>query len=565
VVAFNAAGDSEPAETCGAALEESGVENGDLSILELNLRGLHEYWGGAETPQDHTAFIRWQERYDRVAQWMESTRTQPDVIALQEVHLKIFGTVGDIVPDYEPLFVLISQIHARTGADYRIAYASGTCGNRGPFKVECAGSAVIYNNARVRNSTSSPPGEPILGAAERPAPGVYPRESFPCTHPSPAFAGHCDLRDGKGLYWSSIYRMATGELRDGPAFVTFERRGGPGRIGVYNAHVLTWPDAEVHPAYTALTDLVDQMEHQRPAGTRRYPPVIVGDFNTGINDMVTATMPGGGLANFDIAGYDDRDVVGVLGGEWRKFPADFAAAPEVKVLPLPHQGSTYCGSTDVLWSDHCAIFVRLRPRGTGSPLRLYTATHADRLMVRAVPAIEPVWRDIGQARHVVAMTAHRGLLYAATSDNQLWARDPAVRMSDWNLLGPADNVAALAADNGKLFAATRDNKLWARETVGDAPWELVGHANNVVAMTALNGKLYAATSDSKLWMREPLLREVSWQHIGHANGVVAMAAAGGRLYAVTGDETLWQRDPVSTNVDWQAIGDAKDVAGLAVM
>jgi hypothetical protein len=564
VVAFNAVGDSDPAESCGAALEASDVEHGDLSVLELNLRGLHEYWGGAETPEDHTAYIPWQDRYDRVAQWMQASHTQPDVMALQEVHLKIFGTVGDIVHDYEPLFVLISRIRAHTGADYRIAYANASCGNRGPFVVECGGDAVIYNTARLVNSTANPTGERVVGGGERPGPGVYPRESFPCIQPSAAFAGQCSLLDGKGLYWSSIYRKATGDLADGPGFVTFARRGGPaGRIGIYNAHVLTWPDPEVAPAYTALTDLVDQMEHHRMVGTRRYPPIILGDFNTGITDMRNNTTPGGSLADFDIAGYDNNDVVGVLGGEWRTFPADFAAAPEVKILPTEHPATGNCGSNDVLWSDHCAVFVRFRPRDTTARLKLYAATHTDRLLTRDLNVIEPAWQDIGHARHIAAMTAHRGRLYAATSDNQLWARDPEILGADWQLLGPADNVIALAADNGTLFAATRDNELWARDAVDDAQWQPIGHANDVVAMTALHGKLYAATRDNTLWIRDPVLHDVNWQRIGHANDVIAMAAAGDQLYAVSRDHTLWQRDPLPQNINWRAIGTAADVAGLA--
>ena len=48
-----------------------------LSVLTINLANVEEKWGN-ET-------IRWQDRYERIGQWMRETNTIPDLIALQEV------------------------------------------------------------------------------------------------------------------------------------------------------------------------------------------------------------------------------------------------------------------------------------------------------------------------------------------------------------------------------------------------------------------------------------------------------------------------------------------------
>ena len=52
-----------------------------VSVLNLNLRGVHEEWDSDDNT--HTVHIPWRDRYDRIAQWMSTFGTLPDVIPLQ--------------------------------------------------------------------------------------------------------------------------------------------------------------------------------------------------------------------------------------------------------------------------------------------------------------------------------------------------------------------------------------------------------------------------------------------------------------------------------------------------
>ena len=78
-----------------------------VSLLTLNLVGDDDAW---DDGAGHEIPVPWRDRYDRVARWMQSTGTVPDILALQEVYAVKLG-----LWDYETLFVLMDRIRARTG------------------------------------------------------------------------------------------------------------------------------------------------------------------------------------------------------------------------------------------------------------------------------------------------------------------------------------------------------------------------------------------------------------------------------------------------------------------
>jgi hypothetical protein len=346
-----------PCPTCVVTPSDFGV-----SVLTLNLRGIHEKWGGVNE-EAGAAFIPWRQRYDRVAIWMQITKTTPDVIALQEVYAHDSCPLSPVnLYDYDTLFEMISQIRARTNVTYRIAYLSARHVPHGLCNF-WAGHAVLYNPARLNNTTSA-------GASF-----VHPydyfsilephlRRSFPCANPSEKFRNWCSLIDGVGLHWLGAYRQ-NGNLSFGygPSAVQFELLGQPGfHIHIYNVHI----DSEDWFAREALHNLVDSAE--RTLSSRLYPPIAVGDFNISLQHMQEeTTKPQGHFRGFGILVQPKYDVVAVMLGKQSVFLSKYVPKWDHSILPTynnegrAEENDPYCGTPPILWSDHCALFVRFSP------------------------------------------------------------------------------------------------------------------------------------------------------------------------------------------------------------
>jgi hypothetical protein len=338
-----------------------GREEFRLSILTLNLRGIHDRWGG-QNEEEGATVIPWQDRYERIATWMQDSQTIPDIISLQEVwghkSCPTFGVVGD----YEALFELMSRIQARTNVSYRIAYFS----IRGVPQGACslwAGNAVLYNPDRLANITGGAPTDTVWAHDNTSQVGVHLRRSFPCSNPPQRFASMCALIDGQGLHWASSYHRSGGVWVFGPSLSRFQLVRQPGlSIHIYNVHV---DFNDYAAALQAISTLVNASE-QRYGDTRLYPPIIAGDFNIGLSDMtVETTEAERTFENFEIVAYAERDVMGILLGDQDAFPSRFSPTKESQVLPTnvatPVEEETYCGPIDRLWSDHCGMFARFFP------------------------------------------------------------------------------------------------------------------------------------------------------------------------------------------------------------
>jgi hypothetical protein len=87
----------------------------------------------------------------------------------------------------------------------------------------------------------------------------------------------------------------------------------------------------------------------------------VGDFN--LDESIVLPH----FENFDIAVYSPRkDAIGILRGK----PSRYSSKQQVHfyqptILPVDMQDPTtpevYCGGVDVLWTDHCSVFVKISP------------------------------------------------------------------------------------------------------------------------------------------------------------------------------------------------------------
>ncbi len=340
---------------------EVGREEFRLSVLAVNLRGIHDRWGGQDEGEGATV-IPWPDRYDRIATWMQDTQTTPDVISLQEVWGHNSCPTFGVVRDYETLFELMSRIQTRTNVSYRIAYLS----IRGVPQGLCslwAGNAVLYNSDRLRNVTGGSSSDVVWAHDNTSVVGVHLRRGYPCSDPPERFAEMCSLIDGQGLHWASSYNRSGGGWVFGPSFSRFELVGQPGlRIHVYNVHV---DFKDYAGALQAIKDLVDQSE-ARFGDSGLYPPILAGDFNIGFADMTTETTEAERpLEDFEIVAYAERDVMGILLGDQDAFPSRFTPTRESQVLPTnvatPVEDEVYCGPIESLWSDHCGMFTRFLP------------------------------------------------------------------------------------------------------------------------------------------------------------------------------------------------------------
>jgi hypothetical protein len=382
VRAVNEAGTSAAVEGCG----ETRATTRRVSLLTLNLRGLHEWWGGNEKENGPgTTFVPWRERYERVAEWMQNTNTLPDVLALQEVPASKHHFWGGFLEprDYETLFLLIERIKARTGADYRIAYL-GTDETEG-WNVLSQGKAVLYNAARLRNTTPAG-GDTAVADKAASIDSLHARRSYSCDRPPTGSAAMCSSLDGAGVYWTASYLDEARNWNLGPAFSSFELLADPGsHVSVYNVHapnaVENETPSEPSRYYGAVRRFIRDVENHWGSRTRLYPPIVLGDFNTTRNWMEGHTSnEGEPFEDFEIAAYSrapegpEGDVVGILKGEPRVFAARDPGIGFPQLVPV-EGGSPYCGSIPVLWSDHCGVYTDIvpsrdlppGPRNGGSP------------------------------------------------------------------------------------------------------------------------------------------------------------------------------------------------------
>ena len=128
-------------------------------------------------------------------------------------------------------------------------------------------------------------------------------------------------------------------------------------IHFYNVHLGWGPvpnsnELSPLPGSEAIDALVSAMEARYPQSERLYPPILAGDFNMG------SDIPG--LGRFD-AVFWSPEVMGVARGKSTEFVSK-QTPHVVESLVLPGAGcEQQGGSVEVLWSDHCGLFVRLEP------------------------------------------------------------------------------------------------------------------------------------------------------------------------------------------------------------
>lgn len=232
---------------------------------------------------------------------MADTKTMPDLIALQEV----VGQSGDAQP-YDTLSEIISQIRSKTHVSYRIAYLSVSPTPQGLRPTLWAGRALLYNPARMINTTSPAPSndESIIA--------THPRKSLPCSNQMPIFRDFCTSLEGYGISWISSARRSDGRWLAGPAYARIQLKGAVD-LSICSVHVAY--ENDLPDNYLKQFNQLLANAESRLGARRLYPPVVLGDFNLGRSDV---------LAHFkiyDIAGYAKREVIGVLMGNFATFPA----------------------------------------------------------------------------------------------------------------------------------------------------------------------------------------------------------------------------------------------------
>lgn len=376
--------------------DSPGAEEFGVTILSVNLRDIMNH------PQDATG-VRWQERYARIGRWVAGAPLRPDFVVLQEApgFWDCFNDHGRL-RDYEALDFLLEELRTATGEQYRIAYfnsdkegmsmpdvfvgddLSGGCRVRG-------GRALLYRPSRVRNALAS-----VSNALKydlQTTVGPHAINSMPCCFPAPNHLNVCSLIDGppqvtqrcttpspKGASWTDRHIGRNSENVTSAVFDRFELVQQPGNyIHIYNVHLV--PDGNWNPieGVTSINRLVDATEARfDPRNDNRlYPPILVGDFNIDLpgivhNNPPNPPDPGNSRApyfpRFDVAFWSPVNahpipsgVTGALIGKRSLFPSKQNAYVN-NALALPSLGcENNGGSTLTLWSDHCAIYLRIEP------------------------------------------------------------------------------------------------------------------------------------------------------------------------------------------------------------
>lgn len=339
-----------------------------IGILSLNLHGVVDLPCRDSNAPTVPAAADWRTRYQRIADWARSEQPPPDIIALQEVHGWLWcPTNYDLLKDYEALGLLVDSLNQATGLQYRIAYlvgfdwtapnGEGNCGfmSNGQGSLSgCQiwpGHALLYNSRRLRNVLPDSRGASVA-FDDNPSAGIRLKRSLPCCDPR-AGSTVCSMIDGDAQTDKCGRPTPSGpafhDERSHSDFSRFELVDIPGSfVNIYNVHL--HEDA----TFQSTLDMINTLE-PRFASNRLFPPIVTGDFNRSRED--TRTL----LPSFDAAGFFDSDVVGVLLGSSAVFSSQ--QTPRVQeILQLP-LGVSDCRilQPELLWSDHCGIFVRISP------------------------------------------------------------------------------------------------------------------------------------------------------------------------------------------------------------
>jgi Endonuclease/Exonuclease/phosphatase family len=392
-----------------------------VTVLNVNLQGRQTDYGGQS--------IAWPDRYAKIADWIQANMNTPgvgapDIIALQEVHGESNVPFGGHVLPYEPLFTLLRKLHDQTGIQYRIAYLIVGPTPQGVSTL-WAGKALLYNSNRVTKIPLA--SSVILDAKDQTAVGTHLRRSLRCDQPPTQFADLRPFIDGEGLAWvSSEHRISDGRWIAGPVLARFGRVGSPGiPFNIYNIHApLATADQEQHRIQVEA--FVSGME----AGFgnyRLYPPLVVGDFNRSLRD-IPAHYP-----TFEIAGFSNRDVMGVLVGTQTRFPSQQAAYTQSRVVPEDWEypafhGSTCCGNLATLWSDHCGILTRISPVAEPPiPLPLGPVATGDRMQAEEVLLPGGSLSSANGQFRLVLQNDGNLILIKTSDDSGVWKTDTEVR------------------------------------------------------------------------------------------------------------------------------------------
>lgn len=377
----------------GLANEQLGV-----SILSVNLLGV------SNVPRDSQSGVPWRTRYTRIFTWMRDTGKFPDVIVLQEVVAFMQCAFDPTVRDYEAINFLRNGISDAAGEQYRIAYLivgkpgggtptdwtgnipSGGCSSSN-------GKALLYRPSRLRNVITSPSaGESVVSPYDSPfslltthlvmsaqccplnldGSDVCPVTPFmdgSMIRPliGPVFRDTCPTRQGVAFtrHRRAMQGTDPNKPREDAIFSRFELMNEPGSyIHIYNVHRGWGVDPNVqapdNSGHGNIDQLVTDMEgrfHSQNNPTL-YPPILVGDFNIGINEVDTY------FPRFEVGmwGPPFPEVIGVLFGKSTIFLAKQKAyANFQEIMPPSFAGEDCYKDQETLWSDHCGIFFRVEP------------------------------------------------------------------------------------------------------------------------------------------------------------------------------------------------------------
>jgi hypothetical protein len=453
-----------------------------ISVLAVNLQGVEDRYGNSR--------VRWQDRYDRIGDWLQLNRSMPyrgfpDILALQEVHGK-----SNVVMPYETVFRILAKIRQMSGKDYRIAYLGVVPIRTGIWTV-WAGQSVLYDAGRLTNLSQGPGSNVRLSEHDQlDIFGFHSRKSLPCHNPPANYLDECQLLDGDGRFWTSGgTRSYDKRFILGPILSRFELKAAQGNpIHIYNVHApLDYPDAKKE--YTALFQELRSSIESDLGADRLYPPIILGDFNMDTRRVVAETEPG--FPDFQIAGFSNREVMGVLIGKQAIFPSKLTAYYRSLVVPDdkedqsmidPKTGGTTsaCGDIRSFWSDHCGVLVHF------SPLAMPTATlpaclQANGNTMESGECLEP-----GQS----IKSANGEFQFICLGDSHLVLERIADGFSLWGTDNFGRQAGVCRQFGGKLVVYDLDgNQVWASGFAPDLNVEtrLVLGDDGRIAISALGG------------------------------------------------------------------------------
>ncbi|MFJ8912954.1 endonuclease/exonuclease/phosphatase family protein [Amycolatopsis sp. NPDC102389] len=325
--------------TAGRALSDAAKHLLRLSVMTLNIAGaLPEYSSNPEVP------LPWRERYTRIGDGFKQYGVAPDIVALQEATARKEWLANGDPADHESLHFLISKLKESIGVQYRIAYLGAAPTNHPGLS---QGQAVLYNSARLVNVTRAG-GRPAQPGASRPSVlGVNPRMSYPCSSPAKQFKDMCKLLDGDGTYWTSVFFSDDKSNHFESGVVRFSFAEDPSsQFNLYNVHL--------HPLISgsieAAASLIDYTESRKYDNTT-YPPILLGDFNGGIEKFPKFDQLTGGSIDY------------IIGGQRASYPSAVGfSVVKTAILPGPAENpENMCAPRNVAWSDHCAVVVDLKP------------------------------------------------------------------------------------------------------------------------------------------------------------------------------------------------------------